>query len=171
MTSTTISTLLQYVTTHDELYRRIGDHNITLPGAVQGWHLLRRSNLSKDQRQLVMTQAPETRQLLADRISYGKTKFTWDPLYTAAKKKKKKKLSERNQSRDEFTSPNLNSNSTSTFKPTSINNNGEKRKKPMFDEKIDEETCDADPAMNYQETEQCSYFADGGDKIEYCKST
>ncbi len=109
-----------------------------------------------------------TRQLLADRSSYGKTKFTCDPLYTAAKKKKKKKkLSQRNQSRDEFTSPNLNSNATSTFNPTSINNNGEKRKKPMFDEKIDEETCDADLAMNYQEPEQCSYFADGDDKFEY----
>ena len=51
-------TLLQYVTLHDELYRRIGDHNVTLPGAVQGWHMLRRSNLTKDQRQLVLTQAP-----------------------------------------------------------------------------------------------------------------
>lgn len=51
-------TLLQYTTTHDELYRRIGDHNINLPVAVQGWHLLRRANLSKEQRQLVMTQAP-----------------------------------------------------------------------------------------------------------------
>ena len=49
-------TLLQYVTTHDELYRRIGDHN-NLPVAVQGWHLLRRANLSKEQRQLVMTQS------------------------------------------------------------------------------------------------------------------
>ena len=33
-------------------------NNINLPVAVQGWHLLRRANLSKEQRQLVMTQAP-----------------------------------------------------------------------------------------------------------------
>ena len=31
---------------------------MTLPNAVQGWHMLRRSNLTKDQRQLVLTQAP-----------------------------------------------------------------------------------------------------------------
>lgn len=51
-------TLLQYVTTHDELYRKVSEHSVTLPVAVQGWHLLRRAGLSKDQKQLVMTQAP-----------------------------------------------------------------------------------------------------------------
>lgn len=48
--------LLQHVTTHDELYRKIGEHSVTLPMSVQGgWHMLRRSNLTKDQHQLVMT--------------------------------------------------------------------------------------------------------------------
>ena len=51
-------TLLEYVTLHDELYRKVGEHNVTLPNTVQGWHMLRRSNLTKDQRQLVLTQAP-----------------------------------------------------------------------------------------------------------------
>ena len=40
--------MLQYVTTHDELYRKISEHSITLPVAVQGWHLLRRAGLNKE---------------------------------------------------------------------------------------------------------------------------
>lgn len=51
-------TLLQYVTDYDECYRRLEDHKISLPGPVQGWHLLRKAGLSREQKQLIMTQAP-----------------------------------------------------------------------------------------------------------------
>lgn len=51
-------TMLQYVTEHDELYRRLEEHKVTLPNPVQGWHLLRRAGLTREQRQLVTTQAP-----------------------------------------------------------------------------------------------------------------
>ena len=100
-----------------------------------------------------------TRQLLADRIRHGKTKFTWDPLYTAAKKKK---LSERNQGRDEFTTSNL--NSTYNNNPTSKNTK-ERKGQPEGLDLIAEE----DP-MNVEETEKPSfgsYYADGDDVIEY----
>ena len=40
-----------------------------------------------------------TRQLLADRLRYGRIKLSWDPNYIAAKKKK---LADRIASRDEF---------------------------------------------------------------------
>ena len=51
-------TLLDYCTQHDELYNRLADHKVTLPTQVQGWHLLRRAGLTREQRQLVLTQAP-----------------------------------------------------------------------------------------------------------------
>ena len=41
-------TLLQYVTDYDECYRKLEDHKISLPGAVQGWHLMRRAGLTKE---------------------------------------------------------------------------------------------------------------------------
>ena len=50
-------TLLDYCTQHDELYNRLADHKVTLPTQVQGWHLLRRAGLTREQRQLVLTQA------------------------------------------------------------------------------------------------------------------
>lgn len=51
-------TMLQYVTEHDELYRRLEEHKVMLPNPVQGWHLLRRASLTREQRQLVTIQAP-----------------------------------------------------------------------------------------------------------------
>ena len=51
-------TLLQYVTEHDECLRRLSDHKIDLRKAVQGWHLLRKAGLTREQKQLIMTQAP-----------------------------------------------------------------------------------------------------------------
>ena len=51
-------TLLAYCTEHEELIKRLDRHKVTLPTTVQGWLLLRRSGLSKEQRQLVITQAP-----------------------------------------------------------------------------------------------------------------
>ena len=43
-----------------------------------------------------------TRQLLADRLRYGKVKYTWDPDYVASKRKG---FEERHQSRQEFAQP------------------------------------------------------------------
>ena len=51
-------TLLNYVTEHDELHRRLDRHSVALPLKVQGWHLLRRSGLTRDQRQMIMLKAP-----------------------------------------------------------------------------------------------------------------
>ena len=51
-------TMLNYVTEHDELHRRLDRHSVSLPLKVQGWHLLRRSGLNRDQRQMVMLKAP-----------------------------------------------------------------------------------------------------------------
>ena len=52
-------TLLAYCTEHDELLKRLDRHKVTLPTKVQGWLLLRRAGLSKEQRQLVTTQAQD----------------------------------------------------------------------------------------------------------------
>eukprot|EP00435_Cladocopium_sp_Y103_P035039 s1888_g9.t1 len=48
-------TLLDYTREHDHLYN---NHGVTLPSKVQGWHLLRRAGLTREQRQLITTQAP-----------------------------------------------------------------------------------------------------------------
>ena len=50
-------TLLQFITDHDERLRRLEKHGVTLPAEVQGWHLLAKSNITKEQRQMVITQA------------------------------------------------------------------------------------------------------------------
>ena len=51
-------TLLTFVNDHEETYRRLLQHKVALPDSVQGWHLLRRSALTKEQRQLIMLKAP-----------------------------------------------------------------------------------------------------------------
>ena len=51
-------TLLQHCTDHDDAVRRLAKHDVTLPKAVQGWHLLRSANLTKEQKQLVTLRAP-----------------------------------------------------------------------------------------------------------------
>ena len=99
-----------------------------------------------------------TRQLLADRIRHGKTKFTWDPLYTAAKKKK---LSDRNKSRDEFTTPNTNSTSTATSPTTTLNNNGEKKRKSRSEVRINDEASETGGG------DLQTYFAGVDGLIEY----
>ena len=50
--------LLSFVTDHDEAYRKITGHKITLPSQVQGWHLLKRAGLTREQRQMVTLKAP-----------------------------------------------------------------------------------------------------------------
>ena len=52
-------TLLQYVTEHDEKLRKVEAHGIQLPPEVQGWMLLKRANVTKEQRQLILTHAPK----------------------------------------------------------------------------------------------------------------
>ena len=49
--------LLQFVTDHDDRLRRLEKHGVRLPAEVRGWHFLTKSNISREQRQLVMTQA------------------------------------------------------------------------------------------------------------------
>ena len=50
--------LLAYVTEYDTAYRKLMSHNVSLPGQVQGWHLLRRAGLTREQRQMVTLKAP-----------------------------------------------------------------------------------------------------------------
>ena len=50
--------LLEYTTEHDHLYNKFSDHDVTLPGKVQGWHLLRKAGLTREQRQLVIAKVP-----------------------------------------------------------------------------------------------------------------
>ena len=50
-------TLLQFVTEHDEKLRRLEKHKVQLPAEVQGWYLLHRAQLSREQKQMIMTQA------------------------------------------------------------------------------------------------------------------
>lgn len=51
-------TLLLYVADHEEPYRKLQQHRVDLPAAVQGWHLLRRAGLSRERRQLTTLRAP-----------------------------------------------------------------------------------------------------------------
>ena len=51
-------TLLLFVADHEEAYRKLQQHRIELPPSVQGWHLLRRSGLTREQRQLITLRAP-----------------------------------------------------------------------------------------------------------------
>ena len=50
--------LLEHCTAHDDAVRRLSKHDVTLSKAVQGWHLLRSANLTKEQKQLVTLRAP-----------------------------------------------------------------------------------------------------------------
>ena len=52
-------TLMDFVTMHDEMHRKLQKHGVDLPASVQGWHLLRRCNLTKEQRQLITLRAPQ----------------------------------------------------------------------------------------------------------------
>ena len=76
-----------------------------------------------------------TRQLLADRLRHGKIKFTWDPLYIAAKKK----LSDRVKSRDEFAQPSTHNSTSTLTSPTPSTKTGRAKKLKKIEE---EETMD-----------------------------
>ena len=64
-------TLLQFVTEHDDRLRRLERHDVKLPSEVQGWHLLHKASLTREQKQLIMTQAPKM-----DRTSAQQALFT-----------------------------------------------------------------------------------------------
>ena len=64
-------TLLQFVTEHDDRLRRLERHDVKLPSEVQGWHLLHKASLTREQKQLIMTQAPKM-----DRTSVQQALFT-----------------------------------------------------------------------------------------------
>lgn len=49
-------TLMSYTADYREAYRDLQKHKITLPDAVRAWILLKKSGLSAEQRQMVMTQ-------------------------------------------------------------------------------------------------------------------
>ena len=63
-------TLLQFVTEHDKCLRRLSDHKIDLPKAVQGWHLLRKAGLTREQKQLITTQAPTMERMKVQEALY-----------------------------------------------------------------------------------------------------
>ena len=51
-------TILNYVTDHDDQLKKLEKHGIKLPSEVQGWHLLRRCSLTKEQKQIITLKAP-----------------------------------------------------------------------------------------------------------------
>ena len=56
-------TLLSFITNHDEKLRKVEEHGIKIPDEVQGWLLLKKANVTREQRQMVVTQAPKLEKL------------------------------------------------------------------------------------------------------------
>ena len=50
-------TLLNFVTDHDDRLKQIEKHGVKLPSQIQGWFLLAKAALTREQRQMIMTQA------------------------------------------------------------------------------------------------------------------
>ena len=50
-------TLLNYVTDHDDRLKQIEKHGVRLPTQIQGWFLLTKAALTREQKQMIMTQA------------------------------------------------------------------------------------------------------------------
>ena len=50
-------TLLQFITDHDDKLRKVEKHGVSLPKEVQGYQLLSKANITKEQKQLIMTHA------------------------------------------------------------------------------------------------------------------
>ena len=63
-------TLLSYVTEHDEKLRKVQEHGIQIPDKVQGWLLLKKSNVTKEQKQMIITQAPKMEKLRIQEALY-----------------------------------------------------------------------------------------------------
>ena len=47
-----------FVADHEEAYRKLQQHKVQLPSSVQGWHLLRRASLTREQRRMITLKAP-----------------------------------------------------------------------------------------------------------------
>ena len=56
-------TLLSFITNHDEKLRKVEEHGIKIPDEVQGWLLLKKANVTREQRQMIVTQAPKLEKL------------------------------------------------------------------------------------------------------------
>ena len=69
------TSLLSYVTEHDEKLRKIVEHGIKLPDQVQGWLLLRRANLTKEQNQLVLTQGSKLEKLKEHAVHHDRPQY------------------------------------------------------------------------------------------------
>ena len=63
-------TLLNYVTDHDEKLRKIEEHDIQIPSEIQGWLLPKKANITKEQRQMIITQAPKLEKLKVQEALY-----------------------------------------------------------------------------------------------------
>ncbi|CAK9069007.1 unnamed protein product [Durusdinium trenchii] len=50
-------TLLNYVTDHDDRLKQIEKHGVRLPTQIQGWFLLTKAALTREQKQMIVTQA------------------------------------------------------------------------------------------------------------------
>ena len=51
--------LLSFITNHDEKLRKAEEHGIKIADEVQGWLLLKKALVTREQRQMVVTQAPK----------------------------------------------------------------------------------------------------------------
>ena len=56
-------TPLSFITNHDEKLRKVEEHGTKIPDEVHGWLLLKRANVTREQRQMVVTQAPKLEKL------------------------------------------------------------------------------------------------------------
>ena len=63
-------TLLSSITNHDEKLGKVEEHGIKIPDEVQGWLLPKRANVTREQRQMVVTQAPKLEQLRVQESLY-----------------------------------------------------------------------------------------------------
>ena len=63
-------TLLSFVTEHDEKLRKIEEHGIKIPSEIQRWLLLKKANITREQRQLVVAQAPMLEKLRVQEALY-----------------------------------------------------------------------------------------------------
>ena len=53
------ATMLQlFCAEFDEKFRKVQAHGVKLPSQVLGWFLLKKANVAKEQRQMILTQAP-----------------------------------------------------------------------------------------------------------------
>ena len=64
-------TLLQFVTDHDDKLKQVEKHGVKLPDTVQGWHLLAKSGLTREQKQMIMTQSASLERAKVQQVMYA----------------------------------------------------------------------------------------------------